>query len=245
MSKMLQAFGAVFLIAGIALAVMIFAAPGQMQVLALTPEVAAIFLVGGPLALGLGSLLEVQTGSVGIERSMSPERPVPAERVPMKPVNWSKPAESEPAKPSAAVATGAAAAKIDPATASPGVVDTINALEQAKTDIAMALGIDQPPKEKEKPAFTIVPPAAEKTEKPAVTVLPPAATVPPAATAASAAADEEEADDPDLYVVEEKVIRGRPARVLSDGTVEAETDEGWMRFENLEHLDEYLEAMAP
>ena len=30
-----------------------------------------------------------------------------------------------------------------------------------------------------------------------------------------------------------------------DGTVEAETDEGWMRFENLEHLDEYLEVMAP
>jgi hypothetical protein len=25
--------------------------------------------------------------------------------------------------------------------------------------------------------------------------------------------------------------------------VEAETDEGWMRFENLEHLDEYLDAM--
>ena len=49
----------------------------------------------------------------------------------------------------------------------------------------------------------------------------------------------------ELYVVEEKVIRGRPARVLSDGTVEAETDEGWMRFENLEHLDEYLEAMVP
>ena len=46
-------------------------------------------------------------------------------------------------------------------------------------------------------------------------------------------------------MVEEKVIRGRPARVLSDGTVEAETDEGWMRFENLEHLDEYLEAMVP
>jgi hypothetical protein len=33
--------------------------------------------------------------------------------------------------------------------------------------------------------------------------------------------------------------------VLSDGTVEAETDEGWMRFENLEHLEEYLDAMSP
>jgi hypothetical protein len=70
-----------------------------------------------------------------------------------------------------------------------------------------------------------------------------------------AEADEEEAAEPEqaaeepgeeqLYVVEEKFIRGRPARVLSDGTVEAETDEGWMRFENREHLEEYLDAMSP
>jgi hypothetical protein len=46
----------------------------------------------------------------------------------------------------------------------------------------------------------------------------------------------------ELYVVEERTIRGRPARILSDNTVEAETDEGWMRFENLEHLNEYLDA---
>ena len=48
-----------------------------------------------------------------------------------------------------------------------------------------------------------------------------------------------------LYVVEEKIIRGKPARILSDGTVEAETDEGWMRFENMEHLEEYLDATTP
>ena len=63
--------------------------------------------------------------------------------------------------------------------------------------------------------------------------------------AASEPEEKSEAADGELYVVEEKVIRGRPARVLSDGTVEAETDDGWMRFENLEHLDEYLEAMVP
>ena len=61
-----------------------------------------------------------------------------------------------------------------------------------------------------------------------------------AETAAIAAEGEDQ-----LYVVEERLIRARPARLLSDGTVEAETDEGWMRFENLEHLDEYLDAMAP
>ena len=38
-------------------------------------------------------------------------------------------------------------------------------------------------------------------------------------------------------------IRGKAARVLSDNTVEAETEEGWMRFENIEHLEEYLDAM--
>lgn len=52
-----------------------------------------------------------------------------------------------------------------------------------------------------------------------------------------------QAAEGELYVVEDKVVRGRPARILSDGTVEAETDEGWMRFENLEHLDEYLDAI--
>ena len=57
--------------------------------------------------------------------------------------------------------------------------------------------------------------------------------------------EEEVADDGLLYVVEERVIRRHPARILSDGTVEAETSEGWMRFENLEHLDEYLDAMEP
>ena len=57
--------------------------------------------------------------------------------------------------------------------------------------------------------------------------------------------EEEVIDDGQLYVVEERVIRRHPARILSDGTVEAETVEGWMRFENLEHLDEYLDAMEP
>ena len=46
-----------------------------------------------------------------------------------------------------------------------------------------------------------------------------------------------------LYVVEQRVIRGRPARILSDGTIEAEMDEGWLRFENRAHLDEYLDAL--
>jgi hypothetical protein len=72
---------------------------------------------------------------------------------------------------------------------------------------------------------------------------------PPEASAAEAEPEAEEIatvpEDGELFVVEEKEIRGKPARLLSDGTVEAETDEGWMRFENMEHLEEYLDAMAP
>ena len=117
-----------------------------------------------------------------------------------------------------AVVTEAGTAVADmAATPKTSVADTVAALEQAKTDIAVALGVE-PQK---------------------------AAAAEPVAAKAEPEAKPEAAEVEELYVVEEKVIRGRPARVLSDGTVEAETDEGWMRFENLEHLDEYLEAMVP
>jgi hypothetical protein len=56
---------------------------------------------------------------------------------------------------------------------------------------------------------------------------------------------EETAEEhPALYVVEQRMFRGKQARVLSDGTIEAETAEGWMRFEDFDHLEEYLDAMA-
>ena len=117
----------------------------------------------------------------------------------------------------AVVATEAGTAVAETAAASKTrVADTVAALEQAKTDIAVALGVEPQKAAPEEPVAAKAEPE-EKTE----------------------------AADGELYVVEEKVIRGRPARVLSDGTVEAETDDGWMRFENLEHLDEYLEAMVP
>ena len=63
----------------------------------------------------------------------------------------------------------------------------------------------------------------------------------------SAAADIESGNDivseEELYVVDERTIAGKQARILSDGTVEAETDEGWMRFENVDHLQEYMDAV--
>ncbi len=212
MSKLMFIFGILFLAAGVALGFLIHFSPGEMQVRGLTADVAAILLVGGALCLGLGS-------TIGALRDRT-VAPVVADTVIETP-------EEKPATPkftgfgkktaAAAVVAEASAAVAETAAASKtSVADTVAALEQAKTDIAVALGVE-PQKAAPQVPVAVVPEPDEKTE----------------------------AGDGELYVVEEKVIRGRPARVLSDGTVEAETDDGWMRFENLEHLDEYLEAMVP
>jgi hypothetical protein len=166
-----------------------------------------------------------------------------------------------------AVVAGAAANDTKVAS-SASVAETIEALEQAKSDIKAALGEKRddvkvpeliqdrvsenvPTKVSEalsdvetdfntEPAmpakFDLLPvklntptPVAESTEEPD-----------------EAAENEEPAatEEPGLYVVEEQIVRGKPARILSDGTVEAETDEGWMRFENMEHLNEYLDSLT-
>ena len=216
MSKLMLIFGILFMSLGVALGFLIHFKPGQMQVVALTPEVSAILLVGGALCLGLGGLI----GALRDRAVAAAPAEVVAEVAIEKPATPATPKFTGFGK-RAATATAAAAteevaaeAAVAPKTS---VAETVSALEQAKSDIAAALGVEA----HEMPEAE---PVAEKTEP----------EVKPEAV-----------ETTELYVVEEKVIRGRPARVLSDGTVEAETDEGWMRFENLEHLDEYLEAMVP
>jgi hypothetical protein len=207
-------FGILFLAAGVALGLLIHFSPGEMQVRGLTADVAAILVVGGALCLGLGStigaLRDRTAAPVVAEVTEAPEVPDEKPATP-KFTGFGKKttAAAVAAEAGAAVAETAAAPKTS-------VADTVAALEQAKTDIAVALGVE-PQKAVAAEPVAAAPEPEEKTE----------------------------AADGELYVVEEKVIRGRPARVLSDGTVEAETDDGWMRFENLEHLDEYLEAMVP
>lgn len=127
----------------------------------------------------------------------------------------------------AAVATAAVAATAEEAL-SPAVSETIKALEKAKTDLQTAF--------EEKPAESLSEAVAVEPEP-----------EPVAEEVIEEPAEEEVSPDDDgqLYVLEERSIRGHAARLLSDGTVEAETSEGWMRFENLEHLDEYLDAMEP
>ncbi len=201
MSKFMLIVGVLLAAVGVALGLMVYFSPGQMQVIALTPEVAAIFLVGGILAMGLGGVVgALEHGMVAApERAEAAPVEVPAAISPIP--EFSKRLKIEEPTP-------ATPAKKPAEDISPEVSQTIAALEKAKTDINAAL-----------------------------------AGTPPAPSAAAEEKGGEEADQ--LFVVEERVIRGRPARILSDGTVEAETDEGWMRFENLEHLDEYLDAMAP
>lgn len=116
-------------------------------------------------------------------------------------------------------AAGAAMAASEAAEVSEPTRDTIKALEQARQKIEQAF---------EPKTAAAAPPQDFAALAPEVPV-----------------GASEEPVPGQLYVVEERFIRMRPARILSDGTVEAETEEGWMRFENLEHLDEYLDATEP
>jgi hypothetical protein len=213
MSKLMFIFGILFLAAGVALGFLIHFSPGEMQVRGLTPDVSAILIVGGALCLGLGSTI----GALR-DRTVAPVvADIVTEESIEKPATPKFTGFGKKTAATAAVAEASAAVADTAAASKTSVADTVAALEQAKTDIAVALGVEPQKVEPEEPV-------AAKTELEAKL---------------------EAVEVEELYVVEEKVIRGRPARVLSDGTVEAETDDGWMRFENLEHLDEYLEAMVP
>jgi hypothetical protein len=199
--------GVVVAAAGLVVLAFLIVSPGQMQVLGISPETAAILLVGGLGLIGIGGAIDAVERSAQAAREL---RDVIARH------------DGAPGPAGAGVAAGtmmSAAAgsgsepSPEPALAvSTTTVETVAALDRAKQDVLTAVEEKQGSREE--------------------------------AEADLAEADAEEAGDQQLYVVEEKLIRGRPARVLSDGTVEAETDEGWMRFENREHLEEYLDAMS-
>jgi hypothetical protein len=106
------------------------------------------------------------------------------------------------------------------------VAETLDALEQAKTEIRTAF--DRAPVPAPVPEVEEEMPGPEEDEFEEDDIGDDASDV--------------DFKDGELYVVEELTVRNHPARILSDGTVEAETDEGWMRFENMEHLNEYLDA---
>ena len=190
---------------------------------------AAILLVGGVLSLGRGSVIEGLHARPTV-RSMIPEPVVPASTAAIP--------EFDPRSAKPAAAAVVAAAVIVEEEVSRPTRDTIQALEQARQKIEKAFeDRDEQPQEAEAPA------AEPQDAEPAPEDV--AAVEIEDETITGDISEEEVIDDGQLYVVEERVIRRHPARILSDGTVEAETVEGWMRFENLEHLDEYLDAMEP
>lgn len=227
MAKLMWICGIFLIAAGVALGIVLLVStvrPGGIDI-----HTAAILLVGGVLSLGLGSVIEGLHARPTV-RSIIPEPVVPASTAAIP--------EFDPRSAKPAAAAVVAAAVIVEEEVSRPTRDTIQALEQARQKIEKAFeDRDEQPQEAEAPA------AEPQDAEPAPEDV--AAVEIEDETITGDISEEEVIDDGQLYVVEERVIRRHPARILSDGTVEAETVEGWMRFENLEHLDEYLDAMEP
>lgn len=216
MSKVMWIAGFLLIVVGVALGVILAVRPALVVPYGIGPTFPALMLVGGLLGLGLGSVI----GLLHRQQALLAERLGPS----AAPAAANIPEFGRKAGEVAAAVAATAAASDE---VSEPTRDTIKALEQARQKIEQAFE----PRPDKKPLSETAPA--------------------PAADGEPEVAEEAEAEaEPDvvqgqLYVVEERFIRMRPARILSDGTVEAETSEGWMRFENLEHLDEYLDAMEP
>ena len=226
MSKLMWIAGILLIAVGIALGLMVFVSTAAIIGWGIDLQLAAMLFVGGILSLGLGSVISVlEVLRIGPFNTSNPV----AVEVPAAPIPEFGRRGFEPGDHLAPVAIVPAAA-VEAIEISEPVKETIAALEQARQNIEEAFEPKPEPVE-DVPAETPAEPEAETV----------AADEPTEAEVTEA----EVIEDGQLYVVEERLIRARPARILSDGTVEAETAEGWMRFENLEHLDEYLDAMAP
>jgi len=228
MSVFLRTAGAALILLGLGLGVVFFTKSGLLNAYGIGLETAAILLVGGILVNGQSAIVDAVKGlHIDGTANDSVKTIVTVEPVPtnagsfVRKVDVSNIGKGTSAA-TAGVAAAAGAGVASMAAKAPSkdpVADTISALEQAKADVIKSIG------------------GMDATAAPAPTKVEAVGHEEPGAV------DEETAEDDDgLYVVEEKVVRGRPARILSDDTVEAETDEGWMRFENMEHLNEYLDS---
>ena len=251
MSKLMWIAGILFIAAGIALGLMVFVSTASVVGWGVNLQLAVSLLIGGIVSLGLGSIIsgldlsrEAQAEASYGAAAVASAAGIPefGRRSTAQAAQHFAPVET------AAVAVAASAETIE---VSEPVKETIEALEQARQNIEHAF--DPRPRPVD---LAETPPAAETEAELAGTVATEAegeheavGSAEPDGVAHEASeaepVDGETPEEGQLYVVEERLIRARPARILSDGTVEAETAEGWMRFENLEHLDEYLDAMSP
>jgi hypothetical protein len=233
MSKLMIILGIIAAAAGAVIGTLIYVSPGQMQVLGLTPEVAATMLVGGLGLIGFGGVIAALDKVAGATQGLRA---------------WLSGQDNGQ---TIASATATTVSEFTPVTATPPSFPVPTPVVETQTSVSKIDALIEESKHETNRAVaksreTIA--AIDKANseiKEALGVPEPEATPPPAAPEPAAEDAEAEAEDTQLFVVEERLIRGRPARVLSDGTVEAETDDGWMRFENLEHLEEYLDAMSP
>lgn len=226
MSKLMSVLGVILMAVGVVLGVLELMQPGRVQGLGISIGTAVDLIIGGILSLGLGGVIAALSGRTAeamVDMVEVAPAPAPIPEV-VVPAPEAAVAEEAPAKMrfgfgkklGAATATVAAGAAVAEA-AAPAAVEAVTSPVQETLD-----ALEQ----------------AKQDIKGALGGVESIVTPEPDAPAAAAEAPAED----ELYVVEEKSIRGRPARILSDDTVEAETDEGWMRFENLEHLNEYLDA---
>ncbi|PZF77858.1 hypothetical protein DK847_05375 [Aestuariivirga litoralis] len=248
MARLMWICGILLIAAGVALGVVLLvsaARPGGMDI-----QTAAILLVGGILSLGLGGVIDALQARPAV-RSIIPEPVIPAATAPI-PEFDPRSAKAAVAAASVAATTVATASVIVEEEVSRPTRDTIQALEQARQKIEQAFeSRSEAPKqptaatEEDIEAGAGIEADAESTAETETDIEAAEAAPEAVIEEETVTEDEEVMDDGQLYVVEERVIRRHPARILSDGTVEAETAEGWMRFENLEHLDEYLDAMEP
>lgn len=239
MSKLMIILGIIAAAAGAVLGALIYVSPGEMQVRGLTYDVASVLLMGGLGLVGLGGVIAALDKTTAATRGLR---------------DWltGQDGGQAAAATAAIAAVGAAAPELGDGAVTPppftvptpepasSVSKFEKLVEESRvsTDRAVA---------ETRETIAAIDKANNELKQALSDESEPAVEPPPATPAPEAAAAEttEEAEDTQLFVVEERLIRGRPARVLSDGTVEAETDDGWMRFENLEHLEEYLDAMSP
>jgi hypothetical protein len=270
MRTLLYVIAILLLAAGVAVGLGSFYAPGQV-VIGLNLESAAILLTGGFILLGLATvtaaLLTVAEALSGAVRpaGASSESPVGAPPAPDRnwPGNYGRrksrtggdlPGFLRPARGGSAAGGAPATPGLGPAQPppSPGGLfpDKPPARKSEPVPQVITTTIDPGVPEDLQAAVEREAPSLDRGAYPPESVSPAepvgAPASPPLATPSTAEPGPEAppVSDDQLFVVEERLVRGKVARVLSDGTVEAETAEGWMRFENVEHLEEYLQAMG-
>ena len=252
MSKLMWIAGILFIAAGIALGLMVFVSTASVIGWGVDLQLAFSLLIGGSVSLGLGSVIS----ELELLRDARAEADYSAAAAPATGIpEFGRRGSGAAAHRDIPAATAAVAMAAETATetieVSEPVRETIEALEQARQNIEQAFDPKPQPIDEAEALPMIAAEAAPientVTEVEAITEAAGSAEADVDAPEVGEAelAEGETVDEGQLYVVEERLIRARPARILSDGTVEAETEEGWMRFENLEHLDEYLDAMLP